>query len=169
MLSGLFGLNGSVDREEIGLIGYLGHRHDHQIDSVGALPDLGQFVAKQRGASGQLLHGGIHANKVGTPLLRALPGLGGHLIDLGHGAQQFLTGGGDFMDRSASIGRGGSVILDDLLLLCPGRLHHCGSGVKRGCRHLDAPNQGTEVSGHGLDGAKKRPGLIIRDRPHLCP
>ena len=168
MFASLLGFNGGVDGQEIGLVGNLGHGDDHQIDSVGALADLGQLVTEQCGALRQLLHGGIHACKVGATLFGTVPRLRGHFVDLVHGAQQLLAGGGDLVDGSACFGGSGSVILDHLLLLCAGGLHHRGGGVKRGSGHLDAANERTQVGGHGVDRVEQRSGFVLRDSAHLC-
>ena len=71
------------------------------------------------------------------------------------------------MDRSACFGGRGSVILDHLLLLCTGGLHHRGGGVKRGSGHLDATNERTQVGGHGVDGVEQCSGFVRRDSAHL--
>ena len=68
VFAGLLSFNGSVDGQEIRLVGNLGHGDDDQVDSVSALADLGQLVTEHGGALRQLLHGGIHTCKVGATL-----------------------------------------------------------------------------------------------------
>ena len=157
----LLGLDRRVDGEQVRLVSHLRDRGDREVDGRGPLTNLRQLGTERQRAVGELPHGAIHAGEVLPTVGRHQARMGGHVVDLGHRAQQFLTGGRNLLDRRDRLACRGTVVGDHLLLLAGGGLDRGGGRDQRDRRFLDPPDQPPQVVGHRLDGIQKDPCFVV--------
>ena len=141
----LFGFDGGIERQQVGLVGDLGDGGDDGVDVGGLLAEDREFGGDGAGRFHDLAHGRFHAGEGGVTAAGKVGGLFGDLVHLVHRLHQLLGGGGDLLGGGADLRRRGGDFVGGALLF-PGRRGNLGrGGVDLNARALDLADQFGEV------------------------
>ncbi|MNX86909.1 hypothetical protein D3C86_1188110 [compost metagenome] len=107
VFAGLLGLDGRVQRQQVGLVGHLRDRGDDLRDIAGFLVQDGQLGVDRTGRAHHVAHGVFHARQAHLSAAGQRSGLLRGAGDFRHGAHQFARGRRDLARGGADLGRGG--------------------------------------------------------------
>ena len=105
VLAGLFGFDGGIERQQVGLVGHLGDRGDDLVDVAGLFVEHRQLGVDRAGGLHDVAHGLFHARQPGLAVARQRRRVLGDRRDLVHRPDQLLGGGGDLPRGRADLHR----------------------------------------------------------------